>query len=105
MTTINDVFGPIGSEYCLYFYILSVIGMLFFVMVFVGILFTGITKKMGIEFYLISFLYSLLAEPSLVQHVRKQYLMARIILGSTFEAEPMYQRQGRREFVNYMCFL
>jgi len=54
----NDVFGPIGSEYCLYFYILSVIGMLFFVMVLVGILFTGVTKKMGVEFYLISLLYS-----------------------------------------------
>ena len=54
----NDVFGPIGNEYCLYFYILSVIGMLFFVMVLVGILFTGVTKKMGIEFYFISFLYS-----------------------------------------------
>jgi uncharacterized membrane protein len=54
----NDVFGPIGNEYCLYFYILSVIGMLFFVMVLVGILFTGVTKKMGVEFYLISLLYS-----------------------------------------------
>lgn len=59
MTTVNDVFGPIGREYCLYFYIFSVIGMVLFAMVLIGIVFTGISKKMGIEFYLISFLYSL----------------------------------------------
>lgn len=59
MTTVNDVFGPIGREYCLYFYIFSVIGMILFAMILVGIVFTGITKKLGIEFYLISFLYSL----------------------------------------------
>lgn len=59
MTTVNDVFGPIGREYCLYFYIFSVVGMILFAMILVGIVFTGISKKLGIEFYLISFLYSL----------------------------------------------
>lgn len=59
MTTVNDVFGPIGREYCLYFYIFSIVGMVLFAMILVGIVFTGISKKLGIEFYLISFLYSL----------------------------------------------
>jgi len=55
---VSDLFGPISNEYCLYFYILSVIGLFFFVMVFIGILYTGISKKMGVEFYFISILYS-----------------------------------------------
>lgn len=59
MTTVNDVFGPIGREYCLYFYIFSIVGMVLFAMILVGIVFTGLSKKLGIEFYLISFLYSL----------------------------------------------
>jgi hypothetical protein len=58
MGVVNDVFGPISSQYCLYFYILSVIGLVFFAMVFIGIVFTGISKKLGFEFYAISILYS-----------------------------------------------
>jgi hypothetical protein len=58
MTTMNDVFGPIGSEYCLYFYILSVIAMGFFVILVIGIVIYGVQKKLGVEFYLVSFLYS-----------------------------------------------
>jgi len=59
MNIANDVFGPIGREYCLYFYIFSVVNMVLFVMVLIGIVFTGLSKRLGIEFYLISFLYSL----------------------------------------------
>jgi hypothetical protein len=59
MTTVDDVFGPIGREYCLYFYIFSVVGMVLFVAVIIGTVFMGMSKKLGIEFYLISFIYSL----------------------------------------------
>jgi uncharacterized membrane protein len=58
MTTVNDVFGPIGREYCLYFYILSIVGMIWFVMVLVGTIFYGMSKKLGFEFYVISLAYS-----------------------------------------------
>jgi hypothetical protein len=54
----NDVFGPIGQEYCLYFYVLSVFHMSLFVIVLIGIVFYGMSKKLGIEFYLLSFMYS-----------------------------------------------
>lgn len=59
MNIANDVFGPIGREYCLYFYILSVFNILLWVMVLIGIVFYGMSKRLGIEFYFISFLYSL----------------------------------------------
>ena len=56
--SLDSLFGPIGSEYCLYFYILSVIGLLFFSIVIIGALFTGLSKKLGFSFYAAAFLYS-----------------------------------------------
>jgi hypothetical protein len=58
MNIANDVFGPIGREYCLYFYILSMFNMFVFVCLLIGIVFYGMSKKLGIEFYFISFMYS-----------------------------------------------
>lgn len=56
MTTLNDVFGPIGREYCLYFYVFSVIGLVMFLITIIGMIFVGMTKKFPPELYLISFM-------------------------------------------------
>ncbi len=52
-------FGPLGKQYCLYFYILSVIGLIFVFIVLGGALVMGITKRKGFEFYLSAILGSL----------------------------------------------
>jgi len=54
----NDIVGPISEKYCIYFYILSVLAIVFFAIIFVGIIWTGVTKKMGVSFFFLSLLYS-----------------------------------------------
>jgi hypothetical protein len=56
---VNNLVGPISEKYCFYFYILSVLAILFFAIVFVGIIWTGIKKKMGFSFFFLSILYSM----------------------------------------------
>jgi len=55
----NNLVGPIGEQYCYYFYILSVLAVVFFGIIFVGIIYTGVTKKMGFSFYFLSLVYSM----------------------------------------------
>ena len=55
----NDIVGPISEKYCFYFYILSVLAIVFFAVIFVGIIWTGVTKKMGFSFFFLSLLYSM----------------------------------------------
>ena len=55
---VNDLVGPISEKYCFYFYILSVLAIVFFAIIFVGIIWTGVTKKMGFSFFFLSLLYS-----------------------------------------------
>lgn len=47
----QKLFGPLSKQYCLYFYILSVLGLAFVVIVLVSAIAFGISKKKGIEFY------------------------------------------------------
>lgn len=47
----QNLFGPLSKEYCLYFYILSIIGMVFLILIVLFALFVGITKRKGFEFY------------------------------------------------------
>lgn len=54
----KDIVGPISEKYCFYFYILSVLAIIFFAIIFIGIIWTGVTKKMGFSFYFLSLLYS-----------------------------------------------
>lgn len=42
---IDSLVGPISEKYCYYFYILSVLAILFFVVVFVGIVYTALSSK------------------------------------------------------------
>jgi len=51
----DTLFGPISKEYCFYFYILSVFGLVFMVLLTLFTLFIGIRKKEGFPFYLKSF--------------------------------------------------
>jgi hypothetical protein len=53
MSDIMDtLYGPLGPEYCLYFYILSIIGFLMMVFFLVSSVVYGISKRKGIEFYI-----------------------------------------------------
>ena len=57
-SSVNNLVGPISEKYCIYFYILSILANFFFAIILVGILYTGVTKKMGPVFYGLSILYS-----------------------------------------------
>jgi len=49
---LESFFGPLNKDYCLYFYILSVIGFILLTMMLATTLMVGITKRKGIDFYL-----------------------------------------------------
>jgi len=48
----DTLFGPLNREYCIYFYYLSVIGLILLTMVLASTLMVGISKRKGIDFYL-----------------------------------------------------
>uniref|UniRef100_A0A6C0HHT9 Uncharacterized protein n=1 Tax=viral metagenome TaxID=1070528 RepID=A0A6C0HHT9_9ZZZZ len=52
-------FSPLGKQYCLYFYILSVIGLVLVAVVLVSALIIGITKRKGLDFYFAAIMGSL----------------------------------------------
>ena len=56
---VDDLVGPISEKYCYYFYILSLLAIVFFAIIFVGIIWTGVTKKLGFSFFFLSLLYSM----------------------------------------------
>ena len=49
---LQSIFGPLSKDYCVYFYVLSMIG--FFLLVLLGLttLIVGISQRKGFEFYL-----------------------------------------------------
>jgi len=49
---LESFFGPLNKDYCLYFYILSVVGFILLTMMLATTLMVGITKRKGIDFYL-----------------------------------------------------
>ena len=51
-TFLESFFGPLSKDYCLYFYILSVVGFILLTMMLATTLMVGITKRKGIDFYL-----------------------------------------------------
>lgn len=56
MASMNDtLYGPLGKEYCIYFYILSVFGFISLILVVISSLVIGIYKKKGFDFYLQAF--------------------------------------------------
>jgi hypothetical protein len=68
---IDNLVGPIGEQYCMYFYILSLLAIFFYVIIFVGVIWTGVTKKLGFNFYFLSILYS--------SHLLLTYLQNRLL--------------------------
>ena len=51
-STLDYIYGPISQKYCLYFYILSVIGFVLLLFVVIATVYQGFTKKHPISFYL-----------------------------------------------------
>lgn len=51
----NDVeqnfFGPLGQQYCLYFYFLSVVGFIFMCILGISAIVFGIQKRKGADYY------------------------------------------------------
>lgn len=48
----DTLFGPLGKEYCIYFYYLSIMGMFLLTLLLASTLITGILKRKGFDFYL-----------------------------------------------------
>ena len=63
MNDFDSLFGPLDKKYCLYFYILSITGMLLLMITIITSLYIGLTtKKDGIFYYqmlLVSFGYGI----------------------------------------------
>jgi len=51
----QNLFGPLSKQYCLYFYILSVLSFVFLIFVLISLV-IGIAKRKGLEFYTIMIL-------------------------------------------------
>ena len=49
---LESFFCPLNKDYCLYFYILSIVGFILLTMMLATTLMVGITKRKGIDFYL-----------------------------------------------------
>ena len=50
--SLDILFGPLSKNYCLYFYILSVFGLVSLFFLFISTLYIGITKKKGTFLYI-----------------------------------------------------
>ena len=48
----GSLFGAISKEYCLYFYLLSVIGLFLFVVALFGAIYVGLSKGKGAEYFI-----------------------------------------------------
>ena len=57
----NDVFGPLPKFYCLYYYILSIVGFISFVLFILYFLYTIIahSKKLDLPFYIMGISFSI----------------------------------------------
>jgi hypothetical protein len=50
MTTMNDtLFGSLGKQYCIYFYLLSVFGFILLAMTMIGMVWSLFTKKLDMK--------------------------------------------------------
>jgi hypothetical protein len=48
----NTLFGPLGGEYCLYFYYLSILSFFLLAMAIIGGVVSGLQKDKGLYFYI-----------------------------------------------------
>ncbi len=56
----SNLFGPINRDYCMYFYVLSALGLFFFAVAITGSMYVGFTKGKGFDFYLLAIQSSLI---------------------------------------------
>ena len=55
----NYLFGPIGEEYCLWFYILSIFNFVYLVLFLIPAIYIGVTKKVSGMYWIKVFAASL----------------------------------------------
>lgn len=53
----DKLVGPISNDYCIYFYVFSVLSAFMFFAFLAGSFYTGYVKKMGVGFYFMSIIY------------------------------------------------
>lgn len=51
MGDLDYLFGPINKKYCLYFYILSIVGFVYFAGFLISGVFIGLSKRKTFEYY------------------------------------------------------
>jgi hypothetical protein len=56
---VDYYFGPLSKDYCMYFFLLSVIGFVSLVLFLISTVMIGLSKRKGSEFYLHSFFIAL----------------------------------------------
>lgn len=49
--TLDNLFGPLGKEYCVWFYFLSVLGFILLAFLLITSLYYGLSKRKPAEFY------------------------------------------------------
>ncbi len=52
LSNTDSLFGPLNKQYCFYFYVLSVVGLISLVLLVLTTLFVGISSKKSGSFYL-----------------------------------------------------
>ena len=50
-SSVNNLFGPLGREYCVWFYYLSVLGFILLVLFLVGGLYVALTKRVSTAYF------------------------------------------------------
>jgi hypothetical protein len=48
---VDNLFGPLSKDYCIYFYILSIVGFVLLALFLIPAIFMGIAKRKGIDYY------------------------------------------------------
>ena len=55
----TNVYGPLSKDYCIWFYLLSMLGFIMLVLTIVASLYFGIISKKGPEYYIAMLVFSL----------------------------------------------
>ena len=80
----DSIYGPLNSDYCIYFYVLSVFGFVLLVIAIISTLIIGITQKKETKFYVEMFMLCV-AHGLMYFHNR---LLLSMCNGSTKEGMP-----------------
>jgi hypothetical protein len=52
---VDNLFGPLSRDYCLWFYFLSILGFIWFVFYAISAIYLGIVKRKGSDYWMASF--------------------------------------------------